>query len=294
VLSPLRFHYDSEQFNLPIRLGLMNSGGTQDLLVHILAPGQRYEVANYNNVTIPTNIEVADEVRTQFGAFYNALFDAAQTRHPGAVVTEYAWDAGTCDPCPTPPLDENEVATLGADVIPGAFERGMVLTRLHARYGKELVGQDLVFRAAPAIVGGREMNGQDGAIERGAQSSPHNNFQGRYIIRHAWTGPVSCDNPRRGVWGGPPGGGRDPQVKPAMNIAFEPRGQVELGSLLRTEVKDDDFRTSAADPGSEFRTSGIPPRGGCAGCSSGPGGLAGLVLLAAAMFLALRRRRRGL
>src|SRR5262249_19376600 len=28
VLSPLRFHYDSEKFTLPIRLGLINSGGT--------------------------------------------------------------------------------------------------------------------------------------------------------------------------------------------------------------------------------------------------------------------------
>jgi MYXO-CTERM domain-containing protein len=164
---------------------------------------------------------------------------------------------------------------------------------LHARYGKDQVGQDLVFRVAPAIVGGREMHGQGGAIERGAQTSQYNNFQGRYVIRHPWTGPVSCASPQRGVWGGPPGGSGAPQVKPAMNIAFEPRGQVELGSLLRTEVKDDDFRTSAADPGTSFRTSGIQPRGGCAGCSSGPGGFAGLALLMAATFLALRRRRSG-
>ncbi|MBL8625478.1 MAG: DUF2330 domain-containing protein, partial [Myxococcales bacterium] len=44
-LSPLRFHYDSDEFNLPIRLGLANSSGTQDLIVSVLAPGQRYEVA---------------------------------------------------------------------------------------------------------------------------------------------------------------------------------------------------------------------------------------------------------
>src|SRR5687767_4054497 len=37
VLSPLRFHYDSEEFSLPVRLGLVNSAGTQDLIVHILA-----------------------------------------------------------------------------------------------------------------------------------------------------------------------------------------------------------------------------------------------------------------
>jgi hypothetical protein len=37
VLSPLRLHYDSEVFSLPVRLGLINSGGTQDLIVTILA-----------------------------------------------------------------------------------------------------------------------------------------------------------------------------------------------------------------------------------------------------------------
>src|SRR6185295_8907663 len=33
TLSPLRFHYDTESFNLPVRLGLINSAGTQDLIV---------------------------------------------------------------------------------------------------------------------------------------------------------------------------------------------------------------------------------------------------------------------
>jgi hypothetical protein len=42
MLSPLRFHYDNEEFSLPIRLGLANSNGTQDLIVNILAPHQRY------------------------------------------------------------------------------------------------------------------------------------------------------------------------------------------------------------------------------------------------------------
>ena len=93
ALSPLRFHYDSEEFALPIRLGLANSSGTQDLIVNILAPHQRYEVANYQNVTIPTNLDVKDDVRKRFGEFYAALFDRTLEKHPGAVVTEYAWDA---------------------------------------------------------------------------------------------------------------------------------------------------------------------------------------------------------
>jgi hypothetical protein len=41
VLSPLRFHYDTPEFSLPVRLGLLNSSGKQDLIVNILAKGQR-------------------------------------------------------------------------------------------------------------------------------------------------------------------------------------------------------------------------------------------------------------
>ena len=103
-LSPLRFHYDTDTFTLPIRLGLLNSSGTQDLLVHILAPDQRYEAANYENVTIPTNLDLDESAREKFGPFYAALFDATAEQNPGAVITEYAWAATTCDPCPTPPL----------------------------------------------------------------------------------------------------------------------------------------------------------------------------------------------
>src|SRR5262249_5557070 len=117
MLSPLRFHYDSDEFALPIRLGLANAKDQQDLIVNILAPWQRCEVANYKNATIPTNLDVKDEVRTRFGEFYAALFDRTVERNPGAVITEYAWDASTCDPCPGPTLDENDFNVLGADVI---------------------------------------------------------------------------------------------------------------------------------------------------------------------------------
>jgi len=117
ALSPLRFHYDSEEFSLPIRLGLANSSGTQDLIVSIFAPYQRYEVANYKNVTIPTNIDVDDRVRGGFGAFYAQLFDRTVARNPGAIVTEYAWQATSCDPCTGPTLQPAELATLGGDVL---------------------------------------------------------------------------------------------------------------------------------------------------------------------------------
>ena len=87
TLSPLRFHYDSDKFNLPIRLGLINAQSAQDLIVHVLAKGQRYEVANYPNVTIPTNLDVSEKARGEFGPFYAALFDRTMEKNPKAVIT---------------------------------------------------------------------------------------------------------------------------------------------------------------------------------------------------------------
>jgi hypothetical protein len=237
VLSPLRFHYDAETFSLPVRLGLLNADGAQDLIVHILARGQRYEVANFANVTIPTNIEVRDDVRSRFGEFYAALFDATLEKHPRSVVTEYAWDASNCDPCPGPTLDGNDALTLGADVLPDPNPWGFVLTRLHARYTKAQLTDDLIFQAAPPIVGGREFLISEGQIEKGARTDYINNFQGRYIIRNPWQGAIACENPRRGIWGGPPGG-HDAAPVSAKNTAFAPRGSVTLSELVAQNVED--------------------------------------------------------
>jgi MYXO-CTERM domain-containing protein len=311
ALSPLRFHYDSEEFALPIRLGMASSSGTQDLIVNILAPHQRYEVANYKNVTIPTNLDVTQVTRDRFPAFYAALFDRTIEKHPGAVVTEYAWSAGTCDPCPGPTLSAGELATLGADVLGTADGKpaavpvyDLVLTRLHARYGKALT-DDLRFREAPAIAGGREVRGGQG-LETGARPAPVNNFQARYAIRHPWTGPIRCEHPVRQRWGGPPAeiasepGFRPVGTEAATGLAFAPRGGLDLGLAVRTSVPELGITagvTATAPPAAPPAANGSdapaaparePRRTGC-GCASSdaPGGL--VVLLAA---LALRRRRR--
>tara|TARA_R110002096_G_scaffold423452_2_gene630650 strand:- start:57401 stop:58987 length:1587 start_codon:yes stop_codon:yes gene_type:complete len=239
MLSPLRFHYDTDDFNLPVRLGLMNSAGTQDLLVYLLAQGQRYETANYPNVTIPTNINVKDGVRKSFGEFYAALFDSTLEKNPKAVVTEYAWDAGSCDPCPEPALNAIELATLGADVLgeKGASHnpRDFVLTRLHARYSEKTLGEDLIFKAAAPIVGGREFMGEGGVLERDSRAAGTNNFQGRYAIRHEWEGTIECASPRRGVWGGPPSGNHS-KPQPATDLAFAARGGMQLANVIAQDI----------------------------------------------------------
>ncbi len=158
VLSPLRFSYTSQEFSLPVRLGMINSQGQQDLIVHALGKRQRYELSNYPNVTIPTNIQVDESVRNDFGDFYRNLFARTLKENPGAAITEYAWDVSTCDPCPgNVTLDQTDVASLGGDVLYGQdIPWDVVATRIHLRYDKDEVGEDLVFRAAGPIVGGRE------------------------------------------------------------------------------------------------------------------------------------------
>jgi MYXO-CTERM domain-containing protein len=298
MLSPLRFHYDSEEFSLPIRLGLANARDKQDLIVNILAPGQRYEVANYKNATIPTNLDVKDEVRKRFGEFYAALFDRTIDRNPGAVITEYAWDASSCDPCPGPTLDDNDFTVLGADVIGGGGGDedgydGFVLTRLHARYGKDGAPNDLVFKAAPPIVGGREVRDEQGRLEERAKSDDTNNFQGRYAIRHSWTGPIQCENPIRGRWGGPPGGdeiAEEPEgVKAATNLGMAPRGNVQLPNLVAQDVPEIDVKAGVPLPGGGgFQNK---PKG-CGCTAEGTGGVAGGGALAGLMIALVRRRRR--
>ena len=304
ALSPLRFHYDSDRFELPIRLGLTNSAGTQDLIVSIFAT-QRYEVANYPNATIPTNLDLTEGMKDTFPAFYAALFDRTAALHPGAVITEYVWAAMSCDPCPGPTLTAQELQTLGLDVLPHDqhLGDGLTLTRLHARYGKD-IKDDLVFKTASAITGGREVETAEGQLERGAQPANVNNFQGRYAIRHPWSGPLTCNAPIRGRWGGPWAGEHSEGIKPAVGLAFAPRGTVQLASALAhpdsqlaggPAVAATPAAGSAGPAGSAVMPPTSPPTprrpSGC-GCQAEDRSSAGTAALVLAVGLVASRRRR--
>ena len=295
VLSPLRFHYDSEDFSLPIRLGMANSSGKQDLIVNIISSNKRFEVANYKNVVIPTNFDVKPSVKTRFTEFYTALFDKTIEANPGAVVTEYAWQAVgqavqqgiygvTCDPCPSVIPIDGDMMSLGADVIGGSITQGTyVLTRLHARYGKADMKDDLRFREAKPIVGGREMWSRKG-LEYGAAPAATNNFQARYAIRHWWTGPIKCQNPTRGVWGGPPNGNAS-QVIAGGKTAFAPRGKLELAGVIKRDLWEIGYKKQRPAPPPTTKTA----PGGAKTMAFGGGAFGALMLLG---LIALVRRRR--
>jgi hypothetical protein len=82
----------------------------QDLIVHILAKGQRYETANYPNVAIPTNLDVKDDVRKNFGRFTRRFSIARCRDNPKPSLPNIRGMRGSCDPCPGPTLDGNDLA----------------------------------------------------------------------------------------------------------------------------------------------------------------------------------------
>ncbi len=233
VLSPLQFSFEAPELRLPVRLGLLNAGEAQDLLVYVLHETKRFEVANYKNVFIPTNLELVSSAKKVFHSFYAELFDETLRKENNrAVVTEYAWDTASCDPCPGPPLDGAEIATLGANRL-GNADGSWVVTRLHTRYSKDSLSEDLVFKAARGMAGGRADRG-DGGGPQHAFKEETNNFQGRYIVRHYWPKKLACESPQRGVWGGPPDGREETFTARGLDDA--PRGTVKVAELVRGGV----------------------------------------------------------
>jgi hypothetical protein len=119
-----------------------------------------------------------------FARMYRSLFDQHVEREDmRAVFQEYAWDMGWCDPCAADPLTADELRGLGVFWLDGSGAsrplpggriapqpQNVFVTRLHVRYDKAHFPEDLVFH----------------------ETGDRSNFQGRYVLRHAWTGTATC------------------------------------------------------------------------------------------------------
>ena len=172
-LRPLQIAYESSKFMLPIRLGMVNADGAQDLFVYALTRRGRVETTNYRTVKLPTNVEVPLflKERDEFGSFYRAMFDQrVEQEDRRGVFLEYAWDMSWCDPCAADPPTPDQLRQLGVFWVgengtagqsqPGAAN--VFITRLHVRYDAEHFPDDLRFQ----------------------ETGDRSNFQGRYILRH--------------------------------------------------------------------------------------------------------------
>jgi hypothetical protein len=179
-LRPLQVAYESPKFMLPIRLGMVNAAGPQELFIYALTRKGRVETTNYRTVRLPSDAEVPLFVKEDFGPFYKAMFSAqVQKQEMRTLFLEYAWDMAWCDPCSADPFSADELRQLGvfwsgrSDAMAGA--QNVFLTRLHLRYDAAHFPEDLVFQ----------------------ETADRENFQGRFILRHPWKGGGTCEAARR-------------------------------------------------------------------------------------------------
>jgi hypothetical protein len=188
-LRPIQISFESPKFMLPIRLGMANSDGDQDMIVYAFSKTGRIECTNYPTVSLPTGKNVPLFVQNNFGNFYSNLF---QNQWFGAgksvAMLEYAWDVSPsnyvkCDPCVAKAPSTLDLVQAGVwwtgsrkgsadnDNEDGDPAAKVYFTRLHVRYNREAFPQDLFFQ----------------------ETANTGSFQARYIITHPATGDLSCD-----------------------------------------------------------------------------------------------------
>lgn len=190
-LRPLQIAYEHGRFMLPIRLGMVNANGPQELFVYALTRKGRVETTNYRTVRLPTGMDLPGLVANKFPDFYRDMF-SEQTRKENSKVVflEYAWDMSWCDPCAADPLSPDELRQLGVfwldgeasnspptqpPVRPmprrGGAAQDVFVTRLHVRYDAAHFPDDLQFQT----------------------TGDRSNFQGRFVMRHAFKGEMQCE-----------------------------------------------------------------------------------------------------
>jgi len=175
-LRPLQIAYESPKFMLPVRLGMANADGPQELFVYAITRQGRVEPVNYRSVRLPESVEVPEFVKGDFNRTWLAAFDQLVKQNGmGVVFTEYAWNLQWCDPCPAPPLTREEQRALGVWWIVDEPSAPVFVTRLHARYDRASFPEDLVLQV----------------------TSDTRNFQSRLVVRHEWQGAVACENGSR-------------------------------------------------------------------------------------------------
>ena len=227
-LRPLQFAFESEKFMLPIRLGMINANGPQDLLLYVLTRDGRVETTNYPTVKLPSDQELPPYIKPEFADFYRAMFDRQVERETmRAVFTEYFWDMGWCDPCAANPLSADELRELGVfwlDESAGDARRGgsgtpVLVTRLHVRYSRATFPEDLVLQ----------------------ETRDRENFQGRYVLRHPWRGePGDCEAARAYLRELPARQEREAQTLADLT-------GWEIGEI-RAKIWPDGVPTAATDP----------------------------------------------
>lgn len=188
-LRPIQISFRSPKFMLPIRLGMANADGDQDMIVYGFSKRGRIECTNYRTVSLPTGKNIPLFVKNNFSAFYTNLFAHQWSREGKSVaLLEYAWDVSPkhylkCDPCVATAPSQKDLVQAGVWWIKPLDEEednnggNVYFTRLHLRYNRSSFPQDLMFQVTPNT----------------------DAFQARYVVTHPATGPFDCDAGKRYV-----------------------------------------------------------------------------------------------
>lgn len=171
TLRPLQFAFPDKRFMLPIRLGMLNADGPQDLIAFVITKQFRAETTNYRNPKLPADVDVPTFVKDDFTKFYRDMFRRSVSKENGkAVFLEYAWNMAWCDPCADNPLSTLELQNLGVWWLDSGANQTFI-TRLHARYTPDTFPEDLMLKV----------------------TRDNSNFQARYVLRHPFDSKQWCD-----------------------------------------------------------------------------------------------------
>ena len=189
-LRPIQISFSSPKFMLPIRLGMANADGDQDMIVYAFTKKGRIEATNYRTVSLPTAKNIPLFVKNNFGSFYANLFQNQWSKEGKAIaMLEYAWDVSPknfvkCDPCVATAPSTKDLVQAGVwwvnrdwndytdvDQNEDDYADNVYFTRLHIRYNRKSFPQDLLFQTTPNT----------------------ENYQARYIVTHPATGDFSCE-----------------------------------------------------------------------------------------------------
>ena len=231
-LRPIAVAYESPKFMLPIRLGTLNARGDQDLFVYALTRDGQVETTNYRTQKIPTDKEIPVYIKDNFPDFYKSMYQTAAKREGGhGVFMEYAWDMNWCDPCAADPLSPEQLQELGVFWQTSnengrrrggkSLARDVFVTRLHVRYDAKSFPEDLKFKT----------------------TGNRNNFQGRYILRHAYEGEMVCEAAK--AYKQTVNKRKEEEVKTLANLTGWDRKEIwddieKAGIGVKYDIKDDD------------------------------------------------------
>ena len=190
TLRPLQIKFAARRFGLPIRLGMANANGDQDLIIYAFTKQGRVESTNYRTVKMSSDTQIPEFVEEKFGSFYADAYRKAWKREgEQAIFLEYAWDVSSknfvkCDPCVSEPPTYADLRDAGVWWISqnndrynssADFSGDVFFTRMHVRYNRAHYAQDLAFQVTPNT----------------------EQFQVRYVITHPAYGSFNCAEGRK-------------------------------------------------------------------------------------------------